>query len=321
MRRLESCSRAFLLGTASASGLALAFPRPGTAQGLKTVRAGASLDDGLTPLLYGIHAGLYARAGLDIELQPSSSGAALAQAVAGRTIDVAKSSLMALITAYAHGIKFKLIAGAALFSSDFPTTQLCALRDSAVKTALDLSGKTIAITALQSLETIAIDSLIDQRGGQSATVKFIEIPASTMLGALEQGRADAAAIPNPSLADAVATGRVRAFAAPYSGLGKHVLIGGWFCSEDYAKQNPDIVEKFAAATREAIFYTNAHHAETVPLLAAYAHLDPEVVKRMNRATNAATLDVTYIQPAIDAAVKYKLIDKGFAASELIAANL
>jgi len=314
-------SRATLLRTLGATAVALLPPRPGAPQGLKTVRTGASLDDGITPLLYGMHAGLYARAGLDIELQSSSSGAALAQAVAGRTIDVAKSSLMSLITAYARGIKFKLIAGAALYSSDFPTTQLCVLRDSPVKTALDLGGKTIAVTALQSLETIAIDSLIDQRGGHSELVRFIEMPASTMLGALDQGRADMAAIPNPALADALATGKIRTFAAPYSGLGKHVLIGGWFCSEDYAKANPEVVEKFAAATREAILYTNAHHAETVPLLAAYAHLDPEVIKRMNRATNAATLDVTYIQPAIDAAVKYKLIERGFPASELIATNL
>jgi len=72
--------------------------------------------------------------------------------------------------------------------------------------------------------------------------------------------------------------------------------------------------------RAAALYTNAHHAETVPLLAAYAHIDPEVIKRMNRLTNATSLDVTYIQPAIDAAVKYKVIDKGFSASELIAAS-
>lgn len=228
---------------------------------------------------------------------------------------------MSLITAYARGIKFKLIAGAVLYSNDSPTTQLCVLRDSKIKAAADLNGRTIAVTALQSLEVIAIDSLIDQRGGHSSAVNFIEMPASAMFVAIEQGRADMAAIPNPSLSDALATGKLRTFAPPYSGLGKHVLIGGWFCSEDYAEQNPDVVERFAAATREAILYTNVHHAETVPLLAAYAHLDPEVIKRMNRAINATTLDVTYIQPAIDAAAKYKLIDRSFNANELIAQRI
>jgi NitT/TauT family transport system substrate-binding protein len=313
-------SRARVLALTGVTAVTVALPFAGSAQALKPVRTGASLSDGLTPVLYGIHAGLYARVGLDIRLESSESGAALAQAVAGRAIDVANSSLMSLITAYARGITFKLIAGGALYSSEFPTTQLCVLRDSPIKTAADLSGKTIVVNALQSLDMIATESLIDRRGGNSATVKFIELPAPAMFNALEQGRADMAAITNPSLADALATGKVRTFAPPYAGIGDRLLIAGWFCTADYAERNPDVVEKFAAATREAALYTNAHHAETLPLLAAYAHLDPDIIKRMNRLTNATSLDVAYIQPAIDAAVKYRVIDKGFPASDLIASR-
>jgi NitT/TauT family transport system substrate-binding protein len=138
-----------------------------------------------------------------------------------------------------------------------------------------------------------------------------------MLGALEQGRADMAAITNPSLADALASGKIRTFAPPYRGIGKRLLIACWFCSDRYAKAQPEVVRKFATATRTATQYTNSHHAETVPLLASYAHLDPAVIGQMNRVQNATTLNVAEIQPAIDVAVRYNVIPTGFSASEFL----
>lgn len=311
-------TRLSALKLAGGAALALAAPSVGSAQGLKTVRVGSSLDDAITPLLYGMQAGLFAHEGLEIQLQSSSSGAALAQAVVGGSIDVAKSALMSIITAYARGIPFKLLAGAAINSNDAPPTELCVLRDSPIKTAADMNGKTIAVNALQSLDQVGTEAVLDQHGGNSASVKFIEVPTAAMAGALEQGRADMAAITNPQLSDAMATGKFRIFAAPYSGIAPRFLIAGWFCTADFAQRNPDVVRGFGNAMRAATIYTNAHHAETVPLLASYGHLDPDVIARMIRFTNATSLDVTYIQPAIDAAVKYKVIDKGFSAGDLIA---
>jgi NitT/TauT family transport system substrate-binding protein len=311
-------SRAQAIGSAAGAALAAAFPRGVRAQSLKTVRVGSSLDDGITPLLYGMHAGLFANAGLDIELQGSTSGAALAQAVAGGTIDIAKTALMSLISAYARGVEFKIIAGAALNSDSEPPTVLCVLRDSPIHTAADLNGKTIAVNALQSLDVIGTELALDQHGGNSASVKFVEIPTTTMAVALEQGRADMAAITNPALADALASGKIRTFAAPYSAISPHLLIAGWFSTADYAAHNPDVVTKFRAVMRQAAAYGNAHHAETAPLLADYGHLDPAVVARMNRFVYPTSLDAALIQPAIDAAVKYKVIDHGFSAADLIA---
>src|SRR5579863_1039614 len=70
-----------ILGTS----LTVAAMRPlqARAQTLTTVRVGAGLDDGLTPLLYALHVGMFKKAGLDVQLQSSSNGAVLAAAVAG----------------------------------------------------------------------------------------------------------------------------------------------------------------------------------------------------------------------------------------------
>jgi len=306
---------AFRLIATAIAGTAL--PRAARAQTLTTVRVGASLDDGLTPVLYALHAGIFKKVGLDVQLQSSTSGAALAAAVAGGGVDIAKSSLMALISGYTRGVRFKLVAGAAMYTGQNPTDELSVLKESTITRPADVNGKTVVVNALKSLDQLGILATVDRDGGDSATIKFIELPFSAMLGALEQGRAEMAAIGVPVLAAAKATGKIRTLGDPYDGIGKRFLIAGWFCNDAYAARNVATVQRFGQALVEATTYTNAHHAETVPILAAYSGIDPDVIRKMNRLTNAVILDPKEIQPSIDAAAKYKFIDAGFSARELL----
>jgi NitT/TauT family transport system substrate-binding protein len=294
-----------------------AAPRPAGAQGLTTVRVGGGLDDGLTPLLYAIQAGLFKKAGLDIQLTSSQNGAALAAAVAGSSIDIAKSALMSLIAAYTRGVRFKVVAGSAQYLTVAPTDLLCVLKDSPLKTLADADGKTIAVATLKAFDMMGTQALVDKSGGNSATVKFIELPFSAMLPALEEGRADIAAISVPTLASALATGKLRTFGDPYSAIANRLLIAGWFTSVDYARQNGGIVERFAGVMRAANAYGNTHHAETAAILANFARIDPQVVMTMNRLNNATSIDPQEIQPLIDAAAKYKYIAAAFSAKELL----
>jgi ABC-type nitrate/sulfonate/bicarbonate transport system substrate-binding protein len=77
------------------------------------------------------------------------------------------------------------------------------------------------------------------------------------------------------------------------------------------------VQRFAQVIEQANAYSNAHHDETAPILAQYAHIDPAVILKMNRLTNATTLDPGEIQPVIDTVARYKIIDKPFSAKELL----
>jgi hypothetical protein len=67
------------------------FPAAASAQASIPLHVGASLDDGLTPVLYAIKAGIFKRNGLDVTLTASANGAALAAAVSvGGEIDAAR---------------------------------------------------------------------------------------------------------------------------------------------------------------------------------------------------------------------------------------
>jgi NitT/TauT family transport system substrate-binding protein len=295
-----------------------ALPARSMAQARTVVRVQSTIDDSVTPVLYGVQAGTFAKAGLDVQLQQAASGAALMAGVTGGSIEIGKASPIPLIVAHTRGIPIQVIEGSALFLAENPITAMIVLKDSPIRTAADLSGKIVAVPALKTLDQISIQSWVDDHGGNSALVKFVELPQSAVIAAaLLQGRIDAANLVIPNLAEALSSGHFRVLSRPFESIGKRFLIAVWFCMRDWAQQNPQTVAQFGRAFTEAATYTNAHHNETVDMLAAYSHIDPAVIRAMTRATTAVKLDPRDLQPTIDAAARYKLIDKPFPAEELI----
>ncbi len=286
-------------------------------QQLQTIRIASPPSDDLTPALYAIKAGLFRKYGLDVEIQQMNSGAAIASAVAGASIDIGFSSLIGLIAAHAREIPFQVVAPGGLYLTGVPYALMLIRKDSPIKSARDLGGKTIGTLALRDTFTVANSAWIDQNGGDSTTAHFVELPSSALLPAIIDGRIDAATIVSPNLTVALDSGRVRVLGKPFDGIARRFEIADWFALADYVTKNRDAVLRFAEAMREATLFCNAHHAETVELMATYAKIDPDIVSRSTRAIGAEYLDVRNIQPVIDAAVKYKVIDKAFDAKELI----
>jgi NitT/TauT family transport system substrate-binding protein len=304
-----------MTGVALAAGAA---PLRAGAQTKTVLRVASTVDDSVTPILYGLQAGTFAKAGLDVQLQKAASGAALMAGVTGGSLEIGKSSPLSLIAAHARGIPIRILEGSSLYLTESPITAMIVLKNSPIKTAADLNGKVLSVPALKTLDHIAAQSWVDENGGNSATLKFVELPQTAVVSAaLLQGRVDAATLVIPTLAEALASGNFRVLGHPFDSIGKRFLIAVWFSMRDWAQKNPDTIAQYHKAFAEAATYTNAHHAETVAMLAAYSQASAEVIRAMTRATTAVNLDPKDLQPAIDAAAKYNLIDKPFPAEELI----
>lgn len=295
----------------------LALAAPARTQTLATLRLASQPADDVTPVLYAQHAGLFAKAGLNVEITRMTSGAAVTAAVVGGSVDIGKSSLMPLINAHIRGVQLKLIAPGELWLTAEPISGLVVLKSANITSGRDLNGKTVSTAALRDLLELGTRAWVDQHGGDATTLHFIELPSSAVPAALTDGRIDAANLSNPNLAQVVASGKVRIIGRPDDAIAKRFLITGWFTTADFADQHRDAVERFARVVREAAAYTNAHHAETVPVIAPFWGIDPAILASMERATAGSLLNPREIQPMIDAAVKYKIIDSGFDARELI----
>jgi NitT/TauT family transport system substrate-binding protein len=287
------------------------------APALQTVRIQTIATDDATPILYAQQAGLFAKAGLDVQIDKAGSGAAIAAAVLSGSYDIGLSNLVTLMSAHVRGVGFTLLAPAGTYYSKTPFSELVVAHDSTASSGKDLDGKTIATPALDSLSTLVISNWVDRHGGDSRTLKFVEIPISAAQAALELHRVDAALMNDTALATALASGNVRILAPAMDAVAPEFPYSGWFASSDWAAKHPDLVQAFARVVAESTAYTNAHHAETAAMLAAFTGQTLDVIEHSNRPELGTVLHLSEIQPLIDLAAKYKLIARPFPARELV----
>jgi NitT/TauT family transport system substrate-binding protein len=260
---------------------------------------------------------MFGRAGLDITLTPATSGAAIAAAVVSGSYDIGLISMMATVTGHAHGLPFVMIAPSLLYLASDPSELLLVLKDSPVRSVLDLAGKIVSVSAIRSVGWVSVRAYADQRGLDSSTIKFVELPMPANPAALEQRRIDAASLLNPTLDEAMGTGRFRSLGAPFDAIAKRWMVAAWCTTSDFVAKNRDVVDRFAEVMRAATAYANAHHAETAPMIAAFTGIDVAQALAMKRVVYGEYLDPRDIQPSIDSAAKYGVIDKSFRAQELI----
>jgi NitT/TauT family transport system substrate-binding protein len=307
--------RTFIAGSAAALGVGV---RPAAAQPATALRLASNAADDVTPVLWAQHTGAFAKGGLAVNLTRMNSGAAVAAAVVGGALEIGKSSLMPLITAHAHGVPVSIVAPGELWVSAAPITGLIVRAGSALASPRDLNGKTIATAALNDLSWLATHAWLDAHGGDSRAVKFVELPPAAMLEAVVEGRIDAATITNPNFQAALASGKVKSIGAPSDAIAPRFLLTAWFATNDAIARNGAPIARFAQIVERTAAYTNAHPGETIALLAEFSGIEPAALAHMTRGLCGTGLEARDLQPVIDAASTYHIIDKRFDAREIIA---
>jgi NitT/TauT family transport system substrate-binding protein len=292
-------------------------PRSVSADDLPVVRVMVPEGDDATPTLYAVQSGLFKKYGLDVRVSPAPSGAAALASLAGGASDISASSLFPFFSAHQRGLPLTIVAPLAISTPDEPYAALLVKKDSPMKTGKDFEGKTIASPALRDLNWVATMAWIDQNGGNSANVTSIELTGSAIPVALTEGRIAGSTVTTPRYIQALNGGGVRALAHSYDAIAKRFAFSAIVSTTDYAKAHPDVIANFGRALRDASKYTNVHHAETLPIYADFAKIDPKQITGAPRAVSAAYIEGKDIQAMIDIAVRYKILDKPIDPQSLI----
>jgi ABC-type nitrate/sulfonate/bicarbonate transport system substrate-binding protein len=210
-----------------------------------------------------------------------------------------------------------IVAPGGLSTARNPIAGLMVLAGSSIKTAADLNGQTIAVGALNDVFTLALRTWVDKNGGDSTSLKLVEIPIGAIGAAIESGRVVAGSANEPILGAALADGKLRVLAHTFDAISPRFMFTCWFTTREYAQANPAAIDGFRRVVESSAAYTNAHHADTVDLIAKFTSLDPALVRTMARTECGTTIDPSMIQPVIDASVRYKSVAASFDARELI----
>jgi NitT/TauT family transport system substrate-binding protein len=283
---------------------------------LTAIRVGSTSSDDAVSVVYAQKAGLFAKAGLDVAIERQNNGAAIASAVAGGAFEFGKSSLPSLIQAHDRGVPFVSVAPGAIYDTKAPYAVTLLPKDSPVRSGKDAANLTFSAASLSDLGHLAMRAWVDKHGGDSTTVKFVEIPFTAVAAAVQQGRVAGGELSEPTLDSAMATGNFR-FLKTGDAIASSFYITVWFTTKEYAAKNPQIVRSFSRAVAQGAAYTNGHHAETAQMMADYTSAQLDIVQKMTRAIEGVTLNAAQIQPLIDTMVKYGLIKNGFSAQEMI----
>lgn len=315
---MNALSRGRFTSALTAAGVAAALPRATGAQTLVPVKGAlTSVYYDAVPILWAQKTGMFAKAGIDIDLGRLPTGSAVTTAVAGGSLNIGKSTFFAVVAAFAHGVPIVVIAPAVIYDSRFPNGALVVPKESPIHGVADLSGKVVSVNNLSEPTIPATGVWLQKNSIARDAVKFVEVPMSAMPAALDQHRIDIAFLTAPVIDEALATGKYRILEPVLN----HIAPRWWFsaiiASRDWAMKNRDAVKRVASVIEASAAYTNAHHGEISAQIADLIGATPESVAKMTWPQGGTTIVPSEMQPVIDLSVKAGFIPTGFNARDMI----
>ncbi|WP_460683014.1 ABC transporter substrate-binding protein [Modestobacter lapidis] len=287
-------------GTAAESG----GSAPGGSGEVTTVRVGAIPIVDVAPLYLGQQVGIFEEHGLEVEPFLAQGGAAIVPAVVTGEAQFGFSNITSLLQAEARNIPLGLVAPGPGATGD-PADDFAAVivaADSPIQDAADLAGRTVAINSINNISDTVVRETVRQAGGDPESIRFTELAFPNMPAAVAGGQVDAAFAVEPFATVGESQG-LRAVASPYTQTDPDLSVAGYFTSDAYAAENPEIVQQFADAMRESQQYALDNPEEVRDVLGTYTEIAPEV---------AAELTLPNFQTEINREAVQKLLDLGVA---------
>lgn len=276
-----------------------------SAQDESVIHVALSPFEAQSNVYYAQDLGLFKRAGLNVDIQQVQGSAAIVAAIVGGSVQIGTGSSIPAFTARVRGIDLDLVAPGTMSDFADPQSGLVTAAGSNIHTGRDLNGKVVGVNTLQSVDQISVQSWVDKNGGDSRTVKFLEVPGTLILDALSTGRIDAAIMANPSYAIALASGRARLAAFVNTAIAPRFMVTSWFAMRPWADAHADAVRKYAAALNDASAWAVKNPDAAAAVLRKYLHTTTQHAHEQH----ARTLDPALLQPLADAAVKYNVLPK------------
>lgn len=196
--------------------------------------------------------GIFKKHDLTVTPQLVTSGAeAVPELLNGQIQFTAADPLGALVAVSQH-VQLVIVAQANIVPANAAQdpTGLLVSAGSGIHSVKDLAGKTVAVNALDSLSEVTTEAAIDQGGGDSSKVKFVELPIPQMIAAVQRGQVSGAVLNEPYVTQAKTAGLVDLLPVMSKTIpGTPQLV--YVASKAYATAHADIIKQFAASITAA----------------------------------------------------------------------
>ena len=262
--------------------------------------------------------GFFKAEGLELETLPLAGGAPIINGVVSGDLHFGWTNVISLYQARVEGFDFKLVAGGATnVKAKHESHAIQVGKNSPLKTAKDLEGKTIAVNTLNNIVHLMAMAWIDKNGGSSSKAKFVEVPFPQMAATLSAGKVDAISVHEPFATAAGEKDGARVLAQPWGDVLPKFLIASWFASEKWLAKNKETGQAFVRAIGRGIDSIQADPEGSRAAMVKWAGLNPDLAGKIGLPVFEKGVSEKDIQATIDLTLKYKLISKAFQAREVI----
>jgi NitT/TauT family transport system substrate-binding protein len=290
----------------------------GAAAEMTPIKIGVVEFAGIAPTQLGIDKGIFKKHGLDARLVPGDNPAAISAQVLSGQLDVGFATTTYLATAAAKGAPLQAIAGVdGIIDPEEAVSAIVVKDGSSIRSAKDLEGKRVAVVALGSELDVLTKKVVDEDGGDSSTVKSVQIPFPQMEAALKAGRVDAIVTTEPFLSiSKKANGRV--ISEPEIEVLPEGSVTAYTASKRFIESKADVVERFQAAMQESLNYAKANPDESLAAVAKVTGVaEQEAEGQALGVIYEPKLDRPSVDEMQDLLLEYELIEKKLPLDDLV----
>lgn len=250
---MRKAAIAAVLGTALAAG---------PVQAKETITYGYLLDPSLEGVLYAIKQGIVKSDKIEIKATALSIPA-LIRSTPAKRFDVIMNAVMAIPFAKRRGLDLVVLSTALRAAPGGLGAGVWVKKDSPYKSLADLKGKTIGNYALRATGTTWIRIALWKVHGMNVSykggdMKWVQMPAPALLGALEAGRIDAATLIHAQAFQAKKSGNYRVLAWTNQDLKKkfgiYTVAAVNVTYPEKLKARPEAFREFNRMLRESALY-------------------------------------------------------------------
>jgi NitT/TauT family transport system substrate-binding protein len=256
------------------------------------------------PLYMALHNGLFANAGLTVNIQTYSSAGKEIAALTNGSADIAVGDYADFFFAQdaADHPGFRIVADA--YDAAPSVMQVLSLPGSGVTTPLQLQGKTIGTPEPQEMrlsttlpyseETLATQSVLTNDGVDLTTVHWKAMPTGDLIGALRTGQVSAIVVTEPTIYQAqTRLGAVQVIDA-CSGQTASLPLDGYFTLGSFAHKYRSTVLAFRSALLKAQAQA-AQAAQVQTVLASEEHMGTQTAALVTLGVYPTSLKAASLQ--------------------------
>ncbi|MGC5614928.1 ABC transporter substrate-binding protein [Georgenia sp. Z1491] len=285
--------------------------------------AEASTEEGLVPVAiaetpgmpthiveFGIEQGFFEDAGLDATVTSIAGGSQQVTAAMAGEVQFTGGDVVSINTFLAQDMPL-VVVGPGTAASEEPEDDFSVVvvrDDSPIQEPEDLEGASLATNELDNITALGVVGALDNLRLDTEALEFVEIPFPEMVAGVENGHVDAATLIEPFATIAISQG-YRPVLHPFASWEPETQIGISLTTQEYASENPEVVEAFQAARLATAQYVTENPDEFRSALLELGEFDEQVVQDMNLPLYREELDRESIERAAALMVDHGILDE------------